>query len=93
MFTIHGLIDGERESITYYWENGHGRVEGDPMVLFLFRSSMERITPVGPVGQPLERDIDEPLSALFMIRECFDSILSWEGEIPEADSIPDGAIC
>lgn len=93
MFTISGLINGEQESITYTWENGAGTIEGDPMVMFLMRNSLERKTYVGPVGQPMERDINEPLSVLFMIRECFDSITSWDGDIPTADSIPDGAKC
>ena len=93
MFTITGLINGESEHITYHWENGHGKLEGDPMIMFLMRNSLDRKRPIGPVGQPLERDINEPLSVLFMIRECFDTIVSWEGDIPEADSTPEGTFC
>jgi len=61
--------------------------------MFSMRRELELESSVGPVGQPLERDLDEPLAALFMIRECFDSIISWEGNIPEADPIPEGTIC
>ena len=92
MFTITGIINGEQESITYTWENGYGSVDGDPMVMFRMRNSLERETAVGPVGQPMDRDINEPLSALFMIRECFDTITAWEGDIPKAGSVPEGAI-
>lgn len=92
MFQVTGVILGETESIRYDWENGVGRIEGDPTVMFLMRNALERNTPVGPVGQPMERDLDEPLAALFMIRECFDEILSCEGEVPEAEELPDGAV-
>ena len=35
MFKVTGTINGTEESITYTWEQGHGRIEGDPMVMFL----------------------------------------------------------
>lgn len=92
MFKITGKINGEIESITYNWKNGRGSIEGDTMVMFMMKGEMELNTPVGPVGQYMERDINDPLSALFMIRECFDEIISSEGSIPEAEHIPPGAI-
>ena len=92
MFKITGKINGEIETITYNWNNGLGSIEGDAMVMFMVKCDMELNTPVGPVGQYLERDINEPLSALFMIRECFDEIIECDGNIPEAEKIPPGAI-
>lgn len=92
MFKVTGTINGTEESITYTWEQGHGRIEGDPMVMFLMRSALERTTPVGPPGQYMDRSLDEPLAALFMIRECFEKITAWEGELPEAETVPDGAM-
>ncbi len=92
MFTITGIIAGEREHITYQWNNGVGSYEGSPLATFLMEGAQERTSPVGPVGQPLDRDINDPLAALFMILECFDRVLTYEGDIPQAAPIPDGAI-
>ena len=93
MFRIVGIVNGEQERIEYAIKDGKGTISGDPMIMFLMRNSLERMTPIGPVGQYMDRSIDNPLAVLFMIRECFDTILSWEGNIPEADGIPDGSIC
>lgn len=92
MYKVIGKINGETESMTYHWDNGKGRVEGGPMAMFLFQSALERTSQTGPVGQWMDRDIDEPLSALFMIQECFEEILSYEGDLPEAEELPEGAI-
>ena len=92
MFTITGIIAGEQEYITYHWNNGVGSYEGSPLAAFLLEGAQERTSPVGPVGQPLDRDINDPVAALFMIRECFDRVLTCEGDIPQAAPIPDGAI-
>lgn len=91
MFKIIGIINGEKESLTYKFEDGHGAITGDEMAMFMFRNSMERNTPVGPVGQYMDRDIDEPLAALFMMIECFQEIVGSEGELPTADELPEGA--
>lgn len=93
MFKVVGIINGETETIEYSWENGHGSISGDPMIMFLMQNSLERTTPIGPVGQYMDRDIDEPLAALFMIKECFETILSCEGDVPKAAEIPDNSIC
>ncbi len=92
MFQVTGVIMGETETIRYDWEDGTGKIEGGPAVMFLMRNALERKTAVGPVGQPLKRDLDEPLAALFMIRECFDEITACEGEIPQADELPEDVI-
>lgn len=91
MFKITGTINGEKESLVYEFENGHGVVTGDEMAMFMFRNALERSTPVGPVGQYMDRDSDEPLAALFMMMECFQEIISFEGEPPTAEELPEGA--
>lgn len=92
MFKITGKINGEIESLSYDHKNGHGHVTGGEMAMFLFDYSLHRQTPVGPVGQYMDRDINEPLAALFMMKECFQEIISAEGDLPCAEDIPDGAI-
>lgn len=92
MFKVIGVINGEKESLTYEFIDGHGTVSGDEMAEFLFKNAMERITPVGPVGQYMDRDIDEPLAALFMMMECFQEIISTDGDLPKAGDIPEGAL-
>ena len=80
MFAITGII------------NGHGVVSGDEMAMFMFKCALERNAPVGPVGQYMDRDIDEPISALFMMMECFEKIVKSDGELPTASPIPNGVI-
>ena len=92
MFKIIGIINDETESLIYDVVDGHGSVTGGDMALFLFRNSLERQTPVGPVGQYMDRDIDKPLSALFMMMECFQKIISSEGDLPTAEKVPEGAL-
>lgn len=92
MFTVTGVINGETEQLTYEMLDGKGSVSGDEMAMFMFRTALERKTSIGPVGQYLDRNINEPLSALFMMIECFDEIIECSGEVPEADEIPEGAI-
>lgn len=92
MFTITGIINGESEKLSYDIKDGHGVISGDDMAMFMFKCALERNTPTGPVGQYLDRDIDQPISALFMIMECFEKIVNYEGDLPTASSIPNGAI-
>lgn len=93
MFKITGIINGEKESLTYEFLDGHGSISGDEMAMFMLKNSLDRHSPVGPVGQYMERDIDEPLAALFMMMECFQEVLNSEGELPQAGEVPEGAIC
>ena len=86
------MINGKKESLTYELDDGHGVVSGDEMAMFMFRNAMDDSTPVGPVGQYMDRDIDEPLAALFMMLECFQEIESYEGDLPTAEELPEGAI-
>lgn len=92
MFSMIGMINGETEKLSYQIENNRGVVSGDKMAMFLFQFALERSTPVGPVGQYSNRDIDEPLAALFMMMECFEKVTNYEGDLPTASLIPEGAI-
>ncbi|NBH81628.1 hypothetical protein D7X88_01615 [bacterium C-53] len=92
MFKITGKIDNMVQSISYENENGNGRLEGDSGILFLVRWELENKSIVGPVGQYMEADINHPLAVYSVIETCFDSIELIEGEIPEADKIPEGCI-
>lgn len=92
MFKITGIVNNKTESLTYEFLNGHGIISGDEMAMFMMQNSMERHSQVGPVGQYMDRNIDEPLAALFMMMECFQKIVSYEGELPVAGELPEGAI-
>lgn len=91
MFKIIGIINGKTESLTYKFQNGHGSISGDEMAMFMLKNSVDRHAPVGPVGQYMDRDIDEPLAALFMMMECFQEIVGHEGEIPNVGDLPKDA--
>lgn len=93
MFKVTGKIDGITDYIEYNNENGKGSVTGGRLALFVLDGIVDSITPCGPVGQYMSRDLNIPLAALSMILECFDEIISTEGDIPKAASIPPGAIC
>jgi hypothetical protein len=92
MFRIKGLVHGKLQSISYSCENGIGKLAGDPVIVLLVEDAMQSVELTGPVGQYIERDINNPLAVLCVINECFHSITEHEGELPEADAIPDGAI-
>ena len=92
MFTITGLINGTSQKIEYFWEDGIGSYKGDILIEFKMKTALESHAPTGPVGQPLERDLDEPLSAFSMMMECFDTIEKIEGQVPQAAQLPDGVI-
>ena len=92
MFKVIGKINDVEESLTYDFVDGHGVVTGGEMAMFLFRNALERTTSVGPVGQYMDRDIDEPLAALCMMMECFQEIIGFEGDVPTAEELPDGVI-
>ncbi|MGN0114829.1 MAG: hypothetical protein ACI4DY_09645 [Monoglobaceae bacterium] len=92
MFRIIGLIDGVEQSIEYTVVNGTGSYKGDLLVDFKMRNALESLAPTGPVGQFLERDLNNPLSAFCMMLECFDEVIKTEGNIPTAAELPDGAI-
>jgi hypothetical protein len=92
MFTITGIINDNVQTITYNFCDGVGKLTGDTMIIFLVEDAMKSVELIGPVGQYMERDVNNPLAVLFVIKECFHSITKWEGDLPKADPIPDGAI-
>lgn len=92
MFKMTGMVNGRGASITYPWEKSVGRIERNLIVMFLMRSAMEWTLPVGLPDQYMNWDLDELLAALFMLRAYFEEITACEVEIPEADTVPVGAI-
>lgn len=93
MFKIVGKIDDFVEEIEYEYVDGKGKLKGDKAIMQLVEWEFEFKNMVGPVGQYMEADIDNPLSVLSAIIKCFDSIISYEGDLPEAAEIPEGCIC
>lgn len=93
MFMMIGQVEGVLQKITYEYNDGKGSFYGDKAITFLLQWELDNNSIVGPVGQYMEADIDNPLSVVFALRNCFDSIEQIEGELPEADSIPDDSIC
>ena len=48
--------------------------------------------PVGPIGWYMERNMNNLLSVLCFVEECFERIISMIGDIPKAEMILDGCI-
>lgn len=92
MFTITGLINGTKQTIEYFWEDGIGSYKGDLLIDFKMKTALESHSPTGPIGQQIDRDLDEPLSAFSMMLECYDIVEKIDGEIPKAAKLPDGAV-
>jgi len=91
MFTIEGIIGNQQQRISYINENGMGSIFGDFIIILAVEDAMESCEPTGPVGQYMERDINNPLAMLSVISECFDTISGYEGDLPEAEPLPEGA--
>ena len=96
-FSVSGIINGQTKTIIYELKKGKGSVSGDDAALFMLKSAMERPTPIGPVGEYYNRDINNPLAMLFVLNsdEIFQSNIKVElisGIMPEASVVPDGAI-
>lgn len=92
MFKVRGIINGEEHSLKYENTNGKGQVLGDETAITVFSIVRQYEKGVGPIGQYMDRDVDIPLAALFIMMECFDSITGFEGDFPEVSEVPDGAI-
>jgi len=91
MFTVKGKLLNKSYSVTY----DAGRLTGDRPIVDLVKieARVQEGQPVGPVGQYTDGDhLQDPLSALFLIKDVFTSIDEVTGEIPEADDAPEGAI-
>lgn len=93
MFMMVGRVEGIQQKITYEYQDGKGSFYGDKAITFLLKWELDSKSVVGPVGQYMEADINNPLSVVFALRQCFDSIEQIEGELPEAEEIPEGSIC
>ncbi len=93
MFWIRGIIGGVIQKVCYEESDGHGSLTGDEGILFLMNMEFEERSIVGPVGQYMEANVDNPLSVLFVAKKCFDKIMEAGGDLPEADEIPEGCIC
>lgn len=93
MFKIVGRIEDFTEEVEYEYVDGKGSLKGDNAIMQLLEWEFKFKNMVGPVGQYMEADIDNPLAVLFAIMKCFDSIISCEGDLPEAADIPEGCIC
>jgi diphthamide biosynthesis methyltransferase len=92
MFEIKGIVNKKEQAITYSNESGAGAISGDEMICFIVEDAMKSKIPVGPVGQYMDRDINNPLAVLFVILECFDKVTAYSGDLPEADEVPEGTI-
>lgn len=92
MFSITGIVCGCEETLTYELKDGHGVVIGGPHAMAMLEMGKRLSSAVGPVGQDFDRDLNIPLAALFMMKECFSEVTSYEGDLPVAASIPDDAI-
>lgn len=92
MFTIIGEINNRTEKISYLLSDGQGHLDGSQQILMLVEDALTDTSLTGPVGQYIERDINNPLAVLFVIRECFERIFEISGEIPQAEDIPKGAL-
>jgi len=91
MFSIEGIISNQQQKITYTYESGIGKIDGDLLIMLAVEDAMESSDLTGPVGQYLERDINNPLAVLSVINECFEAITGYDGDLPEADPMPEGA--
>ena len=65
-FSITGIINGEVETVTYRYKDGKGTIEADEMIEFLLPALFAKPIPVGPVGQYLDRDINNKTEYIFI---------------------------
>lgn len=94
-FEIKGIFSDSIEGYFHYIKKEEKvEYECSKGVEFLFNYALEKEESIGPVGQYMKRDINNPLAVLFILKtEVFDKIIETKGELPEADEIPPEAIC
>lgn len=94
-FEIKGIFSNSIEGYFHYIkQNGKVDYSCSEGVDFLFNYALEKKETIGPVGQYMERNINNPLAVLFILKtEVFDKIIEVKGELPEADEVPPEAIC
>jgi len=97
MYSVTGKIGKYTVSVTYSkLPLLKHKLTGNPVAVELIESEARVLKgqPVGPIGTYFDKDyLEEPLAALFVMLEVFDEVLEISGDIPEADDVPDGAIC
>jgi len=94
-FEVVGLFDGKESKFHYIKKDGKVTYTcEDKGIIWLFEDSLGKDEPIGPVGQYMKRDVNNPLVVLFILKqEVFDEIIDTIGEIPMADETPKGSIC
>ncbi len=92
MFYVKGKIDEIEASLEYTWKDGIGSVDGDDIALFMFKTALERERLVGKGIHHLARNINQPLSAFYMMQECFTELIEIKGDIPKVEALPEGVI-
>jgi len=94
-FEIKGIFSDSVEGYFHYIKkDGKAEYSCSAGVDFLFNYALEKKETIGPAGQYMERDINNPLAVLFILKtEVFDKIIEVKGQLPEADEVPPEAIC
>ena len=97
-FLVVGTINGKVEVIIYEYKHRRGKAIVGRLGEFMLKNALERITPVGPQGMYLKRNINDPLAMLSILTsdEIFEEVIKVDlisGVMPEAPDVPEGAIC
>ena len=94
-FEIKGIFSDSIEGYFHYIKkNDKVEYSCSEGVDLLFNYALEKEETIGPVGQYMERNINNPLAVLFILKtEVFDKIIEVKGELPVADEVPPEAIC
>ena len=94
MYTVKGIIGGRVYSVTYSkLPLLKPKLTGDARVVDFIQREAKLGHLAGPVGMELKRPyLNDPLAALCVMLEIFDEILETTGDVPEAPSVPNGAI-
>ena len=96
-FSVTGKIGKYTASVTYSkLPLLKHKLTGNPAAVELIENEARVLNGqlIGPIGTYFEKDyLEEPLAALFVMLEVFDEVLEISGDVPEADDVPDGAIC
>lgn len=96
-YSVTGRIGKNTYSVTYSKLPAlKPKLTGDAVAVSLIQTKAAALngTLIGPIGMYFEKDyLEEPLAALFVMLEVFDEVLEISGDVPEADDVPDGAIC
>ena len=96
-FSVTGIIKGEEETVIYRFKKNKGTIECNDNVKSLVDKALKSKKSVGPVGQYMDRDINNPLAMLFILNsnEIFETIKRVEpisGTMPVAARTPKGSI-